>query len=135
MNEKKRILLAFFYKILNFIKLQYTNLYSVLCISHIYFNFITDERVKASVVLPGSTQKFAGDKKTFLEHLRKALYASKLISYAQGFMLLREAAKVITSLQVVNIAPLFAYVSFSLVRLVSSAELPTKKATLLQMTL
>lgn len=44
--------------------------------------------------MPGSTQKFSGDKKQFLEHLRKALYASKLISYAQGFMLLREAAKV-----------------------------------------
>lgn len=53
-----------------------------------------DERVKASKVLPGSTTKFSGDKKQFLEHLRKALYASKLISYAQGFMLLREAAKV-----------------------------------------
>ncbi|KAL0852278.1 hypothetical protein ABMA28_000486 [Loxostege sticticalis] len=55
---------------------------------------LKDERVKASESLPGSTQKFSGDKKQFLEHLRKALYASKLISYAQGFMLLREAAKV-----------------------------------------
>ncbi|KAH9637256.1 hypothetical protein HF086_006900 [Spodoptera exigua] len=54
---------------------------------------LKDERVKASKVLPGSATKFSGDKKQFLEHLRKALYASKLISYAQGFMLLREAAK------------------------------------------
>lgn len=50
--------------------------------------------MEASQVLPGSTIKFSGDKKEFLEHLRKALYASKLISYAQGFMLLREAARV-----------------------------------------
>lgn len=55
---------------------------------------LKDERLKASVVLPGSSVKFAGDKKEFLEHLRKALYASKLISYAQGFMLLQEAAKI-----------------------------------------
>lgn len=50
--------------------------------------------MKASKVLPGCTHNFAGDEKQFLEHLRKALYASKVISYAQGFMLLREAAKV-----------------------------------------
>lgn len=36
---------------------------------------------------------FKGDKKAFLEKIRKALYASKIVSYAQGFMLLREAAK------------------------------------------
>lgn len=55
---------------------------------------LKDERVQASKMLRGPTAKFTGDKKTFLEHLRKALFASKLISYAQGFMLLREAAKV-----------------------------------------
>ncbi|XP_063632921.1 6-phosphogluconate dehydrogenase, decarboxylating isoform X1 [Cydia splendana] len=55
---------------------------------------LKEERVKASGVLPGAAGKFTGDKKAFLEHLRKALYASKIISYAQGFMLLREAAKV-----------------------------------------
>ncbi|XP_072931146.1 6-phosphogluconate dehydrogenase, decarboxylating [Epargyreus clarus] len=55
---------------------------------------LKDERVKASQSLPGPSTKFDGDKKEFLEHLRKALYASKVISYAQGFMLLREAAKV-----------------------------------------
>lgn len=55
---------------------------------------LKDERVKASSILPGSSYKFEGNKKEFLEHLRKALYASKLISYAQGFMLLREAAVV-----------------------------------------
>lgn len=55
---------------------------------------LKDERLEASKVLPGSGHKFTGDKVAFLEDLRRALYASKLISYAQGFMLLREAAKV-----------------------------------------
>ncbi|OXU28562.1 hypothetical protein TSAR_005593 [Trichomalopsis sarcophagae] len=52
------------------------------------------ERIEASSVLLGPNTKYQGDKKQFLEHLRKALYASKIISYAQGFMLLREAAKI-----------------------------------------
>lgn len=63
----------------------------------IYMSFSSlkiEERVKASKVLTGCTYNFTGDQKEFLEHLRKALYASKVISYAQGFMLLREAAKV-----------------------------------------
>lgn len=55
---------------------------------------IKDERVKASTILKGLEQtKFAGDKKSFIEDIRKTLYAAKIISYAQGFMLLREAAK------------------------------------------
>jgi 6-phosphogluconate dehydrogenase len=40
-----------------------------------------------------TSYKFHGDKKEFLEKIKKALYASKIVSYAQGFMLLREAAK------------------------------------------
>ncbi len=52
-----------------------------------------DERVKASGILAGPTAKFVGDKKGFLDDLEKALYASKLISYAQGYMLMAEAAK------------------------------------------
>ncbi|XP_064459572.1 6-phosphogluconate dehydrogenase, decarboxylating-like [Ornithodoros turicata] len=54
---------------------------------------LKDERVQASKVLKGPTAKFDGDKKEFVEHIRKALYASKIVSYAQGFMLLRSAAK------------------------------------------
>lgn len=54
---------------------------------------LKEERVKASSKLPGPTAKFTGDKKQFLENLKQALYASKIVSYAQGFMLLREAAK------------------------------------------
>ncbi|XP_028393838.1 6-phosphogluconate dehydrogenase, decarboxylating-like [Dendronephthya gigantea] len=55
---------------------------------------LKDERVEASKQLKGpSVTKYSGDKKEFVEHIRKALYASKIVSYAQGFMLLREAAK------------------------------------------
>ena len=56
---------------------------------------LKDERVEASKHLTGpAVTKHAGDKKEFIEHIRKALYASKIVSYAQGFMLMREAAKV-----------------------------------------
>eukprot|EP00118_Oscarella_pearsei_P024686 m.306589 g.306589 ORF g.306589 m.306589 type:complete len:485 (+) comp41379_c0_seq1:83-1537(+) len=55
---------------------------------------LKDERKEASQSLKGpSDAKFDGDKTEMIEHIRKALYASKIISYAQGFMLLREAAK------------------------------------------
>jgi 6-phosphogluconate dehydrogenase len=55
---------------------------------------LKDERVKAAGVLGGGTrQKFTGDKKAFLKDLGEALLASKLVSYAQGYMLFREAAK------------------------------------------
>merc|ERR1712180_88421 len=55
---------------------------------------LKDERVEASRSLSGpQAVKFSGDKAAFLEDIRKALYASKIISYAQGFMLLRQAAK------------------------------------------
>src|SRR5262249_38935478 len=52
-----------------------------------------DDRVSASKVLTGPKSKFDGDKKAFIEDIRQALLASKIVSYAQGFMLLREAAK------------------------------------------
>ncbi|KAG0060142.1 6-phosphogluconate dehydrogenase, decarboxylating, partial [Podila epicladia] len=52
-----------------------------------------DERVRASHILHGPTAKYTGDKKKFIHDVSKALYASKIISYAQGFMLMREAAK------------------------------------------
>ena len=51
-----------------------------------------DERVEASKVLRGPAPVFAGDKKAFLGDLEKALYASKIVSYAQGFSLMKEAA-------------------------------------------
>jgi 6-phosphogluconate dehydrogenase len=52
-----------------------------------------EARVEASRILSGPKADFSGDKKKFVEEIRKALLASKIISYAQGFMLLREAAK------------------------------------------
>jgi 6-phosphogluconate dehydrogenase len=55
---------------------------------------LKDERVRASKVLQGpATGKWTGDKAEFIENVRRALFCSKLISYAQGYMLLREAAK------------------------------------------
>lgn len=54
---------------------------------------LKDERTRASKVLSGPTPSFSGDKKEFLANLEQALYGSKIISYAQGFMLMQEAAK------------------------------------------
>ncbi|MCL5020282.1 MAG: decarboxylating NADP(+)-dependent phosphogluconate dehydrogenase [Bacteroidetes bacterium] len=53
---------------------------------------IKEERVEASKVLRGPKPSFSGDKQAFLSDLEKALYASKIVSYAQGFTLLRAAA-------------------------------------------
>ncbi len=52
-----------------------------------------DERVKASGIISGPAPKFEGDKKAFIEDIRQALLASKIVSYAQGYVLMREAAK------------------------------------------
>ena len=52
-----------------------------------------NERVEASKVLSGPKRKFTGDKKVFLNDLEKALYASKIISYTQGYVLMRTAAE------------------------------------------
>jgi len=54
---------------------------------------LKEERVKASKVLTGPRRPAAPDRKTFIEDVRRALYCSKVISYAQGYMLLREAAR------------------------------------------
>jgi len=55
---------------------------------------LKDERVAASRVLNGPPAKLAiADKKQFIEDVRRALYCSKMISYAQGYMLLRAAEK------------------------------------------
>jgi 6-phosphogluconate dehydrogenase len=52
-----------------------------------------NDRVEASKVLHGPKPKFEGDKKAFIEDIMKALYASKLVSYAQGYVLMRAAAE------------------------------------------
>lgn len=54
---------------------------------------LKEERVEASKFLSGPKPAFTGDKKAFIEDLRQALLASKIISYAQGYVLMREAAK------------------------------------------
>ncbi len=54
---------------------------------------LKEERVAASEVLKGPDVQFTGDKKQFIEDIFHALYASKIISYAQGYMLMREASK------------------------------------------
>ena len=55
---------------------------------------LKEERVRASEILsgPSAPEKFTGDKKAFIEDIRQALFASKIISYAQGYALLRAAA-------------------------------------------
>jgi len=55
---------------------------------------IKDERVAASKVLMAGPQTFFnGDKKEFLQQLRDALYSAKVISYAQGYQMMKAAAK------------------------------------------
>jgi len=51
-----------------------------------------DERVAAAKVFGGTKSAFAGDTKAFINALRDALYASKIVSYAQGYQLMRAAA-------------------------------------------
>ncbi len=54
---------------------------------------LKDERVAAAPILPGPNATFTGDKTAFVESVRKALYASKIVSYAQGYMLMKAAAE------------------------------------------
>jgi len=54
---------------------------------------IKDERVIASKILSGPSIKFTGDKKAFVNDIKNALYASKIISYAQGYQLMQAAAQ------------------------------------------
>ena len=54
---------------------------------------LKEERVEASKVLSGPEVHFAGDRDSFIGDIKKALYASKIVSYAQGYTLMREAAR------------------------------------------
>jgi 6-phosphogluconate dehydrogenase len=53
---------------------------------------LKDQRVEAEQLFRKSVTPVAGDKKEWVDALRQALLASKIISYAQGFMLMREAS-------------------------------------------
>ncbi len=54
---------------------------------------LKDERVAAAKVLHGPTPSFNGDRQAFINDLRDALYAAKVISYAQGYQMMAAAAK------------------------------------------
>ncbi len=61
-----------------------------------FLSALKDERVKASQVLSGPDVQFsytAEEKEDYINAVKEALYASKIISYTQGYMLMREAAK------------------------------------------
>ena len=51
-----------------------------------------DERLHASTVYPRQQPIFKGNKAAFVEDIRKALYCAKIVSYAQGYTLMRSAA-------------------------------------------
>jgi len=59
-----------------------------------FLSALKDERVAAEKVLGGPEPTFEGDREAFVDDLRQALYAAKIVSYAQGYMLMRAAAKV-----------------------------------------
>ena len=58
-----------------------------------YLSADKDGRVKAAKVLTGPSPTFDADKQAFVEQIRQALFASKIISYTQGYLLMAAAAK------------------------------------------
>jgi 6-phosphogluconate dehydrogenase len=52
-----------------------------------------DDRVEASKLLPGPSAKWNGDKKKFTDAIRDAVFAAKMVSYTQGYLLMRAAAQ------------------------------------------
>ncbi|MGD9994274.1 MAG: decarboxylating NADP(+)-dependent phosphogluconate dehydrogenase [Salinivirgaceae bacterium] len=54
---------------------------------------LKSERLAASKIIEAPKARFSGDKKAFIDALKDALFASKIVSYAQGYTLMREAAK------------------------------------------
>jgi 6-phosphogluconate dehydrogenase len=54
---------------------------------------VKDERVEASGILHGPSPEFTGDKISFINDIKEALYASKIVSYAQGYALMKAAAE------------------------------------------
>lgn len=53
---------------------------------------LKDERGRASKILDGPKPQFSGDKQAFVDNLEQALYASKIVSYCQGFMLIQDVS-------------------------------------------
>jgi 6-phosphogluconate dehydrogenase len=58
-----------------------------------FLSALKEERLKAAQRLNGPGTQFDGDRAAFVGHIRDALYASKIVSYAQGYMLMREASQ------------------------------------------
>lgn len=58
-----------------------------------FLSALKQQRVNASNIIPGPTATFLGDPNQTIRYIHDALYASKIISYAQGFMLMAEASK------------------------------------------
>jgi 6-phosphogluconate dehydrogenase len=58
-----------------------------------FLSALKPDRMAASKVLAGSKYSFKGDKNVFIRAIRDALYASKIMSYTQGYMLMRSAAE------------------------------------------
>ena len=54
---------------------------------------LKEERVAAAKKLKGPRPAIKGDQKQLIEDIRHALYASKIVSYTQGYLLMRAAAK------------------------------------------
>ena len=58
-----------------------------------FLSAIKDQRLAASQVLPGPQAEFKGDRAAFIRDLEQAVYAAKIISYTQGYMLMQDAAR------------------------------------------
>lgn len=58
-----------------------------------FLSALKEERVRAAAILKGPKSKFSGEKQAIIKEIHDALYASKIISYTQGYMLLRTAAE------------------------------------------
>lgn len=58
-----------------------------------FLSALKDERTTASATINGPAPSFEGDKQAFIDDIRDALYAAKIVSYTQGYMLMRAAAQ------------------------------------------
>jgi len=58
-----------------------------------FLSSLKQQRVAAAKVLPGPQVRFVGDREQFIRDLEQAVYAAKIISYTQGYMLMRDAAQ------------------------------------------
>ncbi|MDH5328225.1 MAG: decarboxylating NADP(+)-dependent phosphogluconate dehydrogenase [Gammaproteobacteria bacterium] len=57
-----------------------------------YLSSLKEQRTDAAKILKGPSAHFEGNRDQYIQHIHDALYASKIISYAQGFMLMTQAS-------------------------------------------